>query len=214
MTQQFTASEVRDLAKRGTDAMQQFIDGRHTLHIPPQHDDADMVIAECLRAMDAFADLLEAREKAKPVMIVNHVSSAEHDLPIGMKLYTHPSPSDAERLAEALRCALTWIEVAPHADSCGDADAYNHTELRSCGCGKDAIVENLTEALAIHSAQAHPPAASVMDAMQELADKYHELLWAVARKFPGETRHETALRYIREAECQEAVLATQENPND
>jgi hypothetical protein len=31
--------------------------------------------------------------------------------------------------------------------------------------------------------------------------KYQELLFAVARKFPGETRHETALRYILEAEA-------------
>lgn len=29
---------------------------------------------------------------------------------------------------------------------------------------------------------------------------YHELLYAVARKFPGESRHQTALRYIQEAE--------------
>lgn len=34
----------------------------------------------------------------------------------------------------------------------------------------------------------------------ELAAKYNELLYAVARKFPGESRHETALRYIRNAE--------------
>ncbi len=30
---------------------------------------------------------------------------------------------------------------------------------------------------------------------------YMELIYAVARKFDGETRHETALRYIREAEA-------------
>lgn len=29
---------------------------------------------------------------------------------------------------------------------------------------------------------------------------YDELIYAVERKFPGESRHETALRYIREAE--------------
>lgn len=29
---------------------------------------------------------------------------------------------------------------------------------------------------------------------------YAELLSAVARKFPGESRHQTALRYIRQAE--------------
>lgn len=31
-------------------------------------------------------------------------------------------------------------------------------------------------------------------------EKYHELLYAVATKYPGETRHETALRYIRDTE--------------
>jgi len=30
--------------------------------------------------------------------------------------------------------------------------------------------------------------------------KYDALLYAVARKFPGESRHETALRYIQSAE--------------
>lgn len=31
-------------------------------------------------------------------------------------------------------------------------------------------------------------------------EKYHELLYAVGNKWPGESRHETALRYIRNAE--------------
>lgn len=29
---------------------------------------------------------------------------------------------------------------------------------------------------------------------------YNELLYAVSHKYPGESRHETALRYIRQAE--------------
>jgi hypothetical protein len=33
-----------------------------------------------------------------------------------------------------------------------------------------------------------------------ISKNYDELLFEVARKFPGETRHETARRYIREAE--------------
>lgn len=33
-----------------------------------------------------------------------------------------------------------------------------------------------------------------------LVEKYNELLMAVQKKCPGETRHETALRYIRQAE--------------
>lgn len=31
-------------------------------------------------------------------------------------------------------------------------------------------------------------------------EDYNELIMAVVRKFPNETRHQTALRYIREAE--------------
>lgn len=31
-------------------------------------------------------------------------------------------------------------------------------------------------------------------------EQYNELLMAVGKKYPGETRHETALRYIRQAE--------------
>ena len=35
---------------------------------------------------------------------------------------------------------------------------------------------------------------------KEIFQLYSELIYAVERKFPNETRHETALRYIREAE--------------
>lgn len=34
----------------------------------------------------------------------------------------------------------------------------------------------------------------------DVSQKYHELLYAVAVVHPGESRHETALRYIRQAE--------------
>ena len=36
---------------------------------------------------------------------------------------------------------------------------------------------------------------------QEIVALYSELLYAVEGKFPDETRHETALRYIREREA-------------
>jgi len=36
--------------------------------------------------------------------------------------------------------------------------------------------------------------------VSRLRDQYHELLYAVASKHDGETRHETALRYIKERE--------------
>lgn len=48
--------------------------------------------------------------------------------------------------------------------------------------------------------------------MSELEIKYNELLYSVETKFKNETRHQTALRYIREAElvnkkCLESGLA-------
>ena len=39
-----------------------------------------------------------------------------------------------------------------------------------------------------------------VDTLEDVSNKYHELLLAVESKCPGETRHETALRYISEAE--------------
>jgi len=37
--------------------------------------------------------------------------------------------------------------------------------------------------------------------VERLRGMYNELIMAVAQKFDGETRHETALRYIREREA-------------
>ena len=36
-------------------------------------------------------------------------------------------------------------------------------------------------------------------------EKYHELLYAVGNKHPGETRHQTALRYIQQAEASTGI---------
>jgi hypothetical protein len=38
-----------------------------------------------------------------------------------------------------------------------------------------------------------------------IVEKYYELLYAVGRKYPNETRHETALRYILNAEKDDVV---------
>ena len=42
--------------------------------------------------------------------------------------------------------------------------------------------------------------AGVMQKITDLEEKYNELIYAVVRKFPDETRHQTALRYIKEVE--------------
>jgi len=50
-----------------------------------------------------------------------------------------------------------------------------------------------------HERRKTAPAVSPVDI--ESLRLYHELLLAVGEKYPGETRHETALRYIRQAEA-------------
>ena len=42
---------------------------------------------------------------------------------------------------------------------------------------------------------------------------YYELIYAVGTKHPGETRHQTALRYIKEAETK-STQAAQAKPKD
>ena len=49
--------------------------------------------------------------------------------------------------------------------------------------------------------------AKVLAAAKETQEKYNELLYGVSIKHPNETRHETALRYIRQAEYPQNTVA-------
>lgn len=51
------------------------------------------------------------------------------------------------------------------------------------------------------SSDAASQGASELKALLEVKAKYYELLYAVSIKHPNETRHETALRYIKQAEA-------------
>lgn len=53
----------------------------------------------------------------------------------------------------------------------------------------------------------------VINHAEEPSGKYNELLYAVARKFPNESRHETALRYILEKEADQNLSASVEVEN-
>lgn len=49
--------------------------------------------------------------------------------------------------------------------------------------------------------------------LARLRDLYYELLYAVGIKHPGETRHQTVLRYIQQAEAPRAAPMTGESLN-
>ena len=54
--------------------------------------------------------------------------------------------------------------------------------------------------------------AKANDAEGYYSKLYHELVYAVERKHVGESRHQTALRYIQEAEAAARVGATASEP--
>lgn len=60
-------------------------------------------------------------------------------------------------------------------------------------------------------------ADEIADLEQRLAEAerlHSELLFCVAQKIPGETCHETALRYIKERESRDVPGSPQENTHD
>lgn len=63
------------------------------------------------------------------------------------------------------------------------------------------ILPDGTIAYLYDAGEPHPKDPRVTKAKVRKGALYNELLFAVGRKFPGETRHQTALRYIREAEA-------------
>ena len=73
--------------------------------------------------------------------------------------------------------------------------------IEECTYLADAIYNDLLAAA---------PTTPVSEDRNKL-ELYGELLYAVANKFPGESRHQTALRYIRNAEKGSDNATTQED---
>jgi hypothetical protein len=60
--------------------------------------------------------------------------------------------------------------------------------------------DKLSEVSEMHNKEQH---------LKRLREKYNELIFAVVKKYPNETRHETALRYIKQAESDTTENAKQ-----
>lgn len=62
------------------------------------------------------------------------------------------------------------------------------------------IVERLREEVLFDS-DVDTRANEAADEIERLRSAYNELIYAVSHKYEGETRHETALKYIMQAEA-------------
>ncbi len=80
------------------------------------------------------------------------------------------------------KCRIVRPEFGAAVDPVGEPDHERPTR----------VSESSSTRRAPHPQEAETP--------QDYKAKYHELLFAVSMKHPNETRHETALRYIRKAE--------------
>ncbi len=95
-----------------------------------------------------------------------------------------------EELDRSSTDALHWAE-----QFCKTLKKINRAKYR--GRGTDIDVGWVQGWFANYWAAVHDP---LQKQIFDLQEKYHELLWAVEKKFPDETRHQTALRYITQAE--------------
>jgi len=72
--------------------------------------------------------------------------------------------------------------------------------LAACGVAAIGYVKTADDCHKEYQSASLDDVLSLQKRYGELSKKYEELLYAVAQKFPDETRHETALRYIRQRE--------------
>lgn len=118
-----------------------------------------------------------------------------HGLPSGCEVVKELR----EKLDEARRALLPFANMHrkgsdPKEIACSRGTASDTTIITSYNFAEAARVLGLDDGLFDDTDALSAPAGPEKNKL------YAELLYAVEQAFPGESRHETALRYIREAE--------------
>lgn len=86
-------------------------------------------------------------------------------------------------------------------------------------CNKNLTCDSCIELSILNAARKQPCECKhwVPDNKEQkpsIGELYNELIYAVGKKYPGETRHQTALRYIREAENKKCIIAMDATKRD
>lgn len=93
--------------------------------------------------------------------------------------------------------ALAYKWQAEYRDANRPAKAYEEPPFcPTLACAHELLTLANDTKRHIDTVLSHNPPPKEVD----YKEKYHELLYAVGTKYPGETRHQTALRYIQRAE--------------
>jgi hypothetical protein len=160
----------------------------------------------CALAAAANADMIAAqqeREEARDCARFNAYRALEKKLNAEVAMHRadelalDAARAENEKLRTLLKETQRYIYTDTRLyDRIDAALAAEPTQERSCTCHPEdnpPIPCPRKYALAECRAAVAPP-------QTPMTELYYELLYAVERKHPGETRHETALRYIRQAE--------------
>lgn len=107
-----------------------------------------------------------------------------------------PCESELSQSAQLEQCQNVCKNVEAHPRGIEAGEQYDWYALGAAHCleGIEALIP------ADLAADARRQEEDVAQTLAQVATKYQELLYAVGNKFPGESRHDTALRYIRQAE--------------
>ena len=90
---------------------------------------------------------------------------------------------------------------------CHDCEC-RHGTMPFCFC-KEVVGLSVNQQVldkAIH------PTCPLDDYVEDTKGKYYELLYCVENKYPDESRHDTAMRYIKEREASGTSIAQAEKP--
>ena len=129
---------------------------------------------------------------------------------------THIAHAESECLQilqaeiERLRAALAEHDAQPAAEPALKPRPIKL--LYCCKCGRvktDAVMGPCDEC---GNAEFVSQEKYASGARPSEPDPYQALLYAVSQKYPGETRHETALRYIRQAQAVKVSGSMKETP--
>jgi hypothetical protein len=140
---------------------------------------------------------------------------AKEETKAGKPLLTHWRPRRRKLEVPVVSFPLFWLNgdvvYRSNSERCFGF-LWSDRANRWCPCADDrSMVEHVKEWAHVYKPITHERACEIIgsEAVNEgrsVQELYNELLFAVASKHPDESRHETALRYINQAESRTTSL--------
>jgi len=143
-----------------------------------------------LRDAARLGRVIEFRQRDPLVWVLHRVIDFAEAALAPPSVASMPLPADERRVLH---------EIIADCNALIDPEANEELSVRI-----DAVLQPCSEA---NDGKCHPPSVASPIASEDYKALYFELLYQVVRKHPSESRHQTALRYIKQAEEATSVNA-------